>query len=79
MTTQGTTMDILWTAADADAATNGTSSGDWSAGGVSIDSRTLVPGDLFVVIKGPNFDGHDYVAAAFAAGAAAAMIHKDPA
>ncbi|MDX1576282.1 MAG: UDP-N-acetylmuramoyl-tripeptide--D-alanyl-D-alanine ligase, partial [Kiloniellales bacterium] len=34
--------------------------------------------DLFIALKGPNFDGHDYVPAAFAAGAAAAMVHKDP-
>jgi UDP-N-acetylmuramoyl-tripeptide--D-alanyl-D-alanine ligase len=44
---------------------------------VSIDTRTLEPGDLFVALKGPDFDGHDYVAAAFAAGAVAAMVHKD--
>ena len=41
--------------------------------GVSIDTRTLVPGDLFVAIKGENSDGHDYVRQAFAAGAAAAV------
>ena len=37
--------------------------------GVSIDSRTLAKGQLFVAVKGPNFDGHDFVGAAIAGGA----------
>ena len=41
--------------------------------GVSIDSRSLKPGDLFVAIKGDALDGHAYVERAFAAGAAAAL------
>jgi UDP-N-acetylmuramoyl-tripeptide--D-alanyl-D-alanine ligase len=45
--------------------------------GVSIDSRTLVKGQLFVAVKGPNFDGHDFVGAAIARGAVAAMVHRD--
>ena len=44
--------------------------------GVSIDTRTLQPGELFFAIKGDNSDGHDYVAAAFARGAAAAVIDE---
>lgn len=64
----------LWTSNAAAGATGGTNSGDWSASGVSIDSRTLEPGDLFIALKGPNFDGHDYLNAAYAAGAAAAMV-----
>ena len=32
--------------------------------GVSIDTRTLKQGDLFIAIKGPRFDGHDYLAQA---------------
>ncbi len=43
-------------------------------GGVSIDTRTLQPGDLFFAIKGEVHDGHDHVARAFEAGAAAAVI-----
>ncbi len=78
MTKRGSKSPVLWTAADIAAATNGTTTGDWTASGVSIDTRTLEPGDLFVALKGPNFDGHDYLAAAFAAGAAAAMVHKGP-
>jgi UDP-N-acetylmuramoyl-tripeptide--D-alanyl-D-alanine ligase len=42
--------------------------------GVSIDSRNIVGGELFVAIKGPNFDGHDYVEQAFQNGAAAALV-----
>jgi UDP-N-acetylmuramoyl-tripeptide--D-alanyl-D-alanine ligase len=42
--------------------------------GVSIDSRTVRSGELFVAIRGPRFDGHDFVAAAFERGAAAAVV-----
>ena len=45
-------------------------------GGISIDTRTLQPGDLFFAIKGDATDGHDYVAKAFAAGAAAAVVDE---
>ena len=47
-----------------------------AAGGVSIDSRTLERGDIFFAIKGENHDGHDHVADAFAAGAAAAVVRE---
>ena len=43
---------------------------------VSIDSRTLEPGALFVAIHGPNFDGHDYVGVAKQKGAVAAMVER---
>ena len=42
--------------------------------GVSTDSRSLAPGDLFVAIKGDKFDGHDFVSQAFDRGAAAAIV-----
>jgi UDP-N-acetylmuramoyl-tripeptide--D-alanyl-D-alanine ligase len=42
--------------------------------GVSIDSRTVRPGELFVAIHGPRHDGHDHVATALAAGAVAALV-----
>jgi UDP-N-acetylmuramoyl-tripeptide--D-alanyl-D-alanine ligase len=42
--------------------------------GVSIDSRTVKPGELFIAIRGPRHDGHGYVAAALAAGAVAAVV-----
>jgi UDP-N-acetylmuramoyl-tripeptide--D-alanyl-D-alanine ligase len=47
-----------------------------TAGGVSIDSRTLERGDIFFAIKGENHDGHDHVADALAAGAAAAVVRE---
>lgn len=46
--------------------------------GISIDSRTLKPGDLFVALDGPHQDGHAYLDAAFAAGAAAALVARVP-
>src|SRR6202022_4734300 len=42
--------------------------------GVSIDSRTVRPGELFVAIHGPRHDGHDHVAAALGRGALAAVV-----
>ncbi|HZO08898.1 MAG TPA: UDP-N-acetylmuramoyl-tripeptide--D-alanyl-D-alanine ligase, partial [Myxococcota bacterium] len=44
---------------------------------VSIDSRTLEPGALFVAIRGPRFDGHDFLAEAHARGARAALVERD--
>jgi UDP-N-acetylmuramoyl-tripeptide--D-alanyl-D-alanine ligase len=45
--------------------------------GVSIDSRVVRPGELFVAIKGERFDGHEFVAQAFSRGAAAAIVAAD--
>ena len=59
-------MSALWTASDAAAATGGRLVGsDWTASGVSIDTRTLQPGDLFVALKDVR-DGHEFVADALA-------------
>jgi len=44
--------------------------------GVSIDSRTIVPGQAFFAIKGDAHDGHDFVAAALQAGAALAVVSR---
>src|SRR5690348_11628639 len=71
-------MTVLWTAAEAVAATNGRSTRAWSARGVSIDSRTVVPGDLFIALAGPKFDGHDFVAMALERGAVAALVSRVP-
>ncbi|SMH53963.1 UDP-N-acetylmuramoyl-tripeptide--D-alanyl-D-alanine ligase [Maritimibacter sp. HL-12] len=67
----------LWTAAAAARASRGFALGDWAASGVSIDSRTLAPGDLFVALTAGR-DGHDFVAAALEKGAAAAMVTHIP-
>jgi len=69
-------MNALWTSAEAAAATSGRNSRDWSAQGVSIDSRSLARGDLFVAIKGIKSDGHDFVADALGKGAAAAAVSR---
>jgi UDP-N-acetylmuramoyl-tripeptide--D-alanyl-D-alanine ligase len=44
--------------------------------GVSIDSRTIRPGELFIAIHGPRHDGHGFVAAALAAGAVAGVVAR---
>jgi UDP-N-acetylmuramoyl-tripeptide--D-alanyl-D-alanine ligase len=74
-----TALPVLWQAGQAAAATGGRSTASWSATGVSIDSRTVSPGDLFVALHGPTFDGHDFIAAALAAGAVAAVAERAPA
>ncbi len=57
--------------------------GDWSAlptfplTRVTQDSRAACLGALYVALKGPNHDGHDFVSAAFKAGATAAMVRAD--
>jgi UDP-N-acetylmuramoyl-tripeptide--D-alanyl-D-alanine ligase len=70
-------VSALWSAADAASATGGLAHGDWQATGVSIDTRTIAPGDLFVALKDVR-DGHDFVAQALAAGACAALVSHIP-
>ncbi len=67
---------VLWTDAEAAAATGGRASARFGARGVSIDTRTLAKDDLFCAIEGVSQDGHQYVSAAFKAGAAAALVEK---
>ncbi|MBV9330533.1 MAG: UDP-N-acetylmuramoyl-tripeptide--D-alanyl-D-alanine ligase [Alphaproteobacteria bacterium] len=61
-----------------EAATLGRASHPFEVTGLSIDTRTIKPGDLFVALKGDNRDGHEFVAAAFAAKAAAALVSRVP-
>ena len=70
-------MSGLWTRDAAVAATGGESPRDWVATGVSIDTRALAPGDLFVALTAAR-DGHDFVAEALAKGAAAALVSRLP-
>ena len=70
-------MTALWTSTEAATAVNGTTIHDWTATGVSIDSRTVEPGDLFIAIRGPNTDGHCYAGDALSNGAVAAMVDSD--
>ena len=67
----------LWTAFEAQAATGGYCAAPWEAHGVSIDTRTLQPGDLFVALTAAR-DGHDFVAQALEKGAAAALVERRP-
>ena len=68
---------MMWSPTDLAAATGGRMGAPFGATGVSIDTRTLQPGDLFVALAGENGDGHDHVAAALAKGAAGALVHRD--
>jgi UDP-N-acetylmuramoyl-tripeptide--D-alanyl-D-alanine ligase len=70
-------MTALWSSSDLIEATGGTMLTAFAASGVSIDTRTLVPGDLFVALQGETGDGHAFVADALAKGAAGAMVHRD--
>jgi UDP-N-acetylmuramoyl-tripeptide--D-alanyl-D-alanine ligase len=67
----------LWTAAEAAKATGGRAVGDWSCDGVSIDTRTIQAGDLFVALRDVR-DGHDFVAMALEKGAGAALVSHVP-
>jgi len=70
-------MTALWTSAEAVAATGGKSDLSWEANGVSIDTRTIKAGDLFVALKDLR-DGHEFVAQALEKGAAAAVVTHRP-
>lgn len=66
----------LWTADEIEAALkdrDAVKARDFSCSGVSIDTRTLEPGDLFVALKDQR-DGHEFVTTAFEKGAAAALV-----
>ncbi len=71
-------MSALWDAQSMRAATGGALRMPFTASGVSIDSRTLRGGELFVALVGENGDGHAHVAGALARGAAGAMVHALP-
>lgn len=68
----------LWTHETAAEATAGKTEGKWQALRVEIDSRKILPGDLFVALKGENFDGHAFVADALKRGAVAAVVSHAP-
>ena len=69
-------MSLLWTSSEIAAATGGTSSEPFDVSGVTFDSREVQPGDLFVAMPGTLHDGHKFVDAAFAAGAAGAIVSR---
>jgi UDP-N-acetylmuramoyl-tripeptide--D-alanyl-D-alanine ligase len=67
-------VSVLWEAGEV-AAALGVAGPDVAISGISIDTRSLVPGDLFVALQDAR-DGHDFVAEAFAKGAAAALVSR---
>jgi UDP-N-acetylmuramoyl-tripeptide--D-alanyl-D-alanine ligase len=69
-------MTALWTSAEIAAATGGGASAAFEVTGVTFDSREVGPGDLFVAMPGTVHDGHKFVDAAFASGAAGAIVSQ---
>ena len=69
----------LWTSAEITAATGGTTTGLWAVDGISIDSRSVKAGDLFIAIKGDKHDGHDHILNALAQGATGVILSTRPA
>ncbi len=70
-------MGALWTSAEAEAATGGRATTAFEAMGISIDTRSIQPGDLFVALKDVR-DGHDFAADALKKGAAGALVSHIP-
>lgn len=67
---------VLWTSQQAEKATTGRATATFEATGVSIDTRSLQKGEIYLALKGDALDGHDYVEAAFKAGASAAIVQE---
>ena len=70
-------MTALWTSTELRAATSGALAAECAVKGVSIDSRSIAPGDIFIALRDQR-DGHDFVADALARGAMAAMVDHAP-
>jgi UDP-N-acetylmuramoyl-tripeptide--D-alanyl-D-alanine ligase len=68
----------LWTAQEAAAATGGTVQGDWVAAGLSMDTRTIKPGDVYIALRGDVTDGHKFAAEALRKGAVAVIVDHIP-
>jgi len=68
-------MSDLWEAQELAIAAGSRDAG-FAVSGISIDTRSLKPGDLFVALQGAR-DGHDFLAEAFAKGAAGALVSRD--
>lgn len=70
-------MTALWLPSDIQALFPQAPHFGTSITGVSIDTRTLKPGDLFVALQGEQTDGHRFIEQAFHQGAAAAFVHQE--
>ena len=66
----------LWTSAEIALAVDALHSDNFNVTGVSIDTRTINTGELFIALDGPNFNGHDFVEEAMLAGAAGIISTK---
>ena len=86
--TKGISANNLWTAYEAAAATGGVLCArgggpkewiaeEWAANGISIDTRSLKPGEMFVALRDAR-DGHEFLKNAFEAGATAALVARAP-
>jgi len=69
-------LSPLWTSDEIVAATGGTASTSFEVSGVTFDSREVQAGDLFVAMPGTVHDGHKFLDAAFASGAAGAIVSQ---
>ncbi len=69
-------QDVLWSSDEIKQAIVGDVTSPFEATGVSIDTRTLKDGAIFVAIKGDSLDGHTYVEEAFKQGASAAIVEE---
>ena len=67
-------MSVLWTSDEIARVTGGTASAQFEVTGVTFESREVGAGDLFVAMPGTVHDGHKFVDAAFASGAAGAIV-----
>ncbi len=82
MNEAGTTCETCWTPAWVQRITGGrwltppTTDPDAALCGLGIDTRTFRPGQVFLAVKGENFDGHAFVDAAIKAGAAMAIVER---
>lgn len=71
-------LSTTWSAQEIATALHTVCSGNWVANGISKDSRTLQPGNVFIALQGPNTDGHHHLKAAFATGAMGVIVSALP-
>ena len=73
----------MWTKNELISATNGSDpssnflENEDVISGVSIDDRTIQKGDLYIAIKGDNFDGHDFIESAILKGASGVIVSEE--
>lgn len=70
-------MKSLWTSDAIVQATGGVASMPFEVSGVAFDSREVVPGDLFIAMRGEHSDGHDFIPRALSAGATGILAERE--